>query len=172
MVPPSNDASLLSGSTRVGLLLILLTLSSCAAPPVAEKNVRVSPEALPLPLAPNSCRFTGTVTEILPVDTVAERGACASVPCLALVRIDTVFGYGAAFAAPLSVGAILKIRFPLTLRPSRSLFPAMNDLPPSFSRGDGLTGTMIVREVPSAGREAVEYSIESYFATNKSESAR
>jgi hypothetical protein len=172
MVPPLNDVAVLSRSTRVGLLLVVLSLISCAAPPAAEKSVRLNPDAVPPPLAPSTCRFTGTITEILPVEKTNGRGACMSVPCLALVRIDTVYGCGAAFVTPLSAGTIVRIRFTLTLQPTRALFPAMRDLPPPLGKGDELTAIMTAREIPSTAGDTMEYSIDSYFMTNRPESTR
>jgi hypothetical protein len=168
MVPPPTDVAVLSGSTRLGLFLLIFSLLSCAAPPPAERNVRPITEISGLP--PGACRFAGTISEVLPVEKTT--GACANVPCLAFVRIDTVYGYGAAFVTSLSAGTILKIRFPLTLQPTRALFPAMRDLPPPLGKGDGLTAVMTAREIPSPAGETMEYSIDSYIINNRSESAR
>lgn len=154
------------------LLLLPLFLASCAPTPAVEKKPGPPPDVVPVPLAPNTCQFSGTITEILPVEKSARPGPCASVPCLALVRVDRVLGYGSAFGTPIAAGAILRIRFPFTLAPTPQLFPGTRDLPPTLTKGERLTGTLTSSDVPSTGEQTIEYSLTTYSRTTLPEGVR
>lgn len=168
----------LSGYRHSVFLLVAVLSISCASPPEAEK--KADPPPIPAPLAPNTCQFAGTITEILPVEKTGKQGPCTTVPCLALVRVDRVIGYGSAFGTPIAAGAILRIRFPYTLAPTPALFPTVGDLPPALNKGDSFTATLTSTDVPSpgeltgnnSGTQTLEYTLTTYSRTTGPEGVR
>jgi hypothetical protein len=169
---------LLSGSRHIVPLLVAVLYVSCASPPEVEK--KMGPPPVPAPFAPNTCQFAGTITEILPVEKAGGKGPCSTVPCLALVRVDRVIGYGSAFGTPIAGGTILRIRFPYTLAPTHALFPAVGDLPPALNKGDSFTATLTSTDAPSTGEQkgnlaanqALEYTLTTYSRTTGPEGVR
>ena len=78
-----------------------------------------------LQIPPGTCRIVGKVLAILPDRDPNRQTPCGQVPCRALVRVQRVLGYGAAFQPPLSQGQEIKIYFTFTLSPTGKYFPEL-----------------------------------------------
>jgi len=101
----------------------------------------------PLPfrekISPNHCRITGT---ILSIDdtfrTVNPKDPCSRAPCLAIVRIDKVHGYGSAFNKPLAVGNEITVLFKFSLSPTQNIVPNLERHYPGLSAGSSFQADM------------------------------
>ena len=76
-------------------------------------------------IPPGTCRIVGKILAILPDRDPNRQTPCGQVPCRALVRVQRVLGYGAAFQPPLSQGQEIKIYFTFTLSPTGKYFPEL-----------------------------------------------
>ena len=72
------------------------------------------------------CRMVGTIVSIDERYTSPDaKNPCAQAPCRAVVRIDSILGYGSSFGAPLSIGQQVTMHFMFTLNPTKELFKDM-----------------------------------------------
>jgi hypothetical protein len=76
-------------------------------------------------IAPGACRIVGKIVAILPDQDPNRQGPCGQVPCRALVQVQRVVGYGAAFQPPLTQGQEIKVYFTFTLSPTGKYFPEL-----------------------------------------------
>lgn len=67
---------------------------------------------------------------------------CASVPCEAIVRIDSVLGYGSAFPGAVGVGQTVRVHFRFTLASTEKLFPSMRPPYPGLSVGSRFSASL------------------------------
>ncbi len=92
-------------------------------------------------IAPGYCRIIGTIVLI---DSSLEKGTskspCSKVPCNAVVRIDSIIGYGSN-SSTLSVNKLIDVHFNFTLSPtSKDLFPNMQEYYPGLQTGTRFEG--------------------------------
>lgn len=104
---------------------------------VGTRLTQSKPEPAPSvggePIPPNHCRIIGTIVKIdSTVKSSVPTDPCSKAPCRAIVRIDSVLGYGAAFPRPLSTGDLLTIDFAFTLAPTKDLLPSMSKIYPGL----------------------------------------
>ncbi len=96
----------------------------------------VKPPVVGETIAPNKCRIVATV---LAIDSTLQSGEtaspCARVPCQAIVRVDSILGYGQAFVRPLSKGERIQVMFVFTVGPTKGLFPNMTENYPGVRVG-------------------------------------
>lgn len=109
---------------------------------------------LSLPMPPGTCRVAATVLGVVPPDP-GEAGPCSTIPCSAMVRIDSVLGYGPAFPEPLSAGKVISVRFRYTLSPSKELFPSISILPLPLGKGDAFVAVLEGTDAPAPGGHSV-----------------
>ncbi len=78
----------------------------------------------------NHAKILASVSEIYPV-TEGSQFPCSDYPCRALVKVEKVMGYGHSFGGPLSQGQMMEIYFPLSMGPTKEVFPdrQVKDLP-------------------------------------------
>ena len=88
-----------------------------------ETNPRPTRNAS-LHIPPDHCRVVATVIRIEPiVEETNDKNPCSRFPCRAIVRIDSLVGYGSAFPYPLAPGQQIPVTFALTLGPTKETFP-------------------------------------------------
>ncbi len=116
----------------LALLAACGTQSDKAVREDAQKHALVSNQGESIP--PGKCRIVGT---IIAIDSTLEgNGPCSKAPCRALVRVDSILGYGSAFRNPLPLHGQVSVRFAWTLAPTtEDLFPNMTDRLPGLVTG-------------------------------------
>ena len=105
-------------------------------------------------IAPGKCRIVGTLVAI---DSAMEQsGPCSKAPCRAIVRIDSILGYGSAFGSPLALNKQIAIRFGFTLAPTtKELFPNMTNRLPGLEIGSKFQSDLESQnEMRSAGTQS------------------
>ncbi len=153
--------------TRLVVLLIIISLISfsCSASKQETSSTQETKGgtgtiAFPTPLAPNTCRFIGTVVEIASKRTDADpNDPCSKAPCFATVQIDSVIGYGSAFPTSLGAGATLRARFAHTLSPTKDVMPELTPALPGLQAGSRFKADVIAS--PVLGGE-VSFTIYAY----------
>ena len=118
------------------------------------------PAAAAEEIAPNHCRVSATVISI---DTVYrsldQRDPCSKAPCHVHLRVDSIHGYGQAFAHPLSAGDTLAVTFAFTVAPAKDVLPTMSESYPGVC-----IGTKILTDVlASQSLSAEQFSSLSYY---------
>ncbi len=102
----------------------------------SESASRGFPGNTTAPVPPNHSRIIGVVANI---DDIAETSnlskPCSQAPCQAIIRIESVLGYGSAFGRPLATGSEISVFFPFTLMPTHMLFPTLEKDYPGLSVG-------------------------------------
>jgi len=116
----------------------LVGLSACASQ--TEQSVRDENQnpgqiiAQGERIAPGKCRVLCTVVAI--DSSLEASGPCAKAPCRAVVRVDSILGYGSAFGNPIAVRGEIPVRFAFTLAPTTNdLFPSMTEHLPGLALG-------------------------------------
>lgn len=122
------------------LLVVCLSLFSCRPSKVDKSNTgdsskpRVPTVGENIP--PNSCRVVATVLSIDPIlKSRNEKDPCSKAPCRVLVRVDSILGYGAAFAKPLAVGDTLSVTFAFTVAATKEILPSLSQSYPGVAKG-------------------------------------
>jgi len=123
-----------------GLLCCLLLLEAgCGNNSAARRegeSGRPAPQEAATSIAPNHCRIIGTIVSVDPDFRTGEPGTpTAEEPCLAVVRVDSVLGYGSAFGRPLAQGREIEVLFKFTLSPTKDLFPRLARHYPGLKAG-------------------------------------
>ena len=114
-------------TTIIGLGILILTvfLTGCG-----EKSEQSNTENERI--SPGHASIVGTVTQIeARLDTLASEKPCGNVPCYAIVRVDSILGYGSSFGNPLVKGSTIRLKFMFTLeKTTEEYFPNLKeDLP-------------------------------------------
>jgi len=109
------------------------------------------------------CRIVATV---LSVDSSLAAGSpddpCTKAPCRAMVRIDSVLGYGSAFPLPFTPGQVIRTRFSFTLSPTAVLLPSVKPPLPGLAAGSHFKTDVRSTERPGqAGADQI-FVIDSY----------
>ncbi len=87
----------------------------------AKERIALS---IPPTIPPNNCRVIATVESVdKRLSGANANDPCGKAPCIAIVRIDTVIGYGAAFPKLLSAGQKLIVKFAHTLGQTKQIMP-------------------------------------------------
>jgi hypothetical protein len=158
-------------------LLIVFVAASCMAAcsaqvdkSVQEKNQRQQSNQVPIAdqqtrIAPGRCRIVGTIVSI--DSTLDEKGPCSRAPCRAIVRVDSILGYGSSFGNPIALSKQISVRFAFTIAPTTSdLFPnAMEQLPGLQVGARFQTDIESQNEVGMSGRHS-SYLIQDYKKLN------
>jgi hypothetical protein len=126
---------------RIRLFFVAMALAGLAAcASQTDKSVRQETQKLrPISeqgerIAPGKCRIVGTIVAI--DSTMEATGPCSKAPCRAVVRVDSVLGYGSAFGNPVALQGQIPVRFAFTLAPTtKDLFPNMTDRFPGLALG-------------------------------------
>ncbi|MCH8326485.1 MAG: hypothetical protein IIB83_08000 [Bacteroidetes bacterium] len=100
--------------------------------------------------SPGFARIVGTVIKIEPgLDTNKPNSPCGKVPCITVVKIDSILGYGSAFGKPLNLDTNIKLKFMFTTQETtKELFPNINEYYPGVKVGSQFFGN--VKEIKSS----------------------
>lgn len=110
------------------VLLMLVFIISCSTVKESGKNNNDNAKMV----SPGYCRIKGTIVKI---DSTLEHGnsPCSKVPCSAVVRVDSILGYGAGFGT-IKIGSNINLRFAFTLGPTtKELFPNLTERLPGLN---------------------------------------
>ncbi len=116
-------------------------------------------------IAPNTCRFIGTIVSIDPtLKSKNPADPCAKAPCLATVRIDSVLGYGSAFPTPLSKGKEIRVTFKFTTAPTKEILPNLTESYPGVREGSTFFADLDAHQEPAIGKETggIFYTVYGY----------
>lgn len=112
----------------------------------------ISPDLEQIP--PNVGRIVGTIVSIEKVRAVqGDLSPCARVPCQALVRVESVIGYGSAFPASFKAGDQISVRFAFTLHPTDKLFPKMEHHLPGLKVGQVFKADVTASDLMMSGSQ-------------------
>jgi hypothetical protein len=120
----------------------------------AAKTVAANPAAAPPRIPPGTCRLVGKVVAILPERDPDKQAPCGRVPCRALVRVQRIVGYGAAFQPPLAEGQEIKVYFTFTLSSTGKYFPELTTPLPGLQVGSIFEADMTGPPEPGTARES------------------
>lgn len=84
---------------------------------------------------PDHCRVVGTIVAVTTAIGSNSDDPCAKAPCIAVVKIDEILGYGSAFGTPLKKGKEIRVQFRYTLGPTKEHFPTMSPELPGLTVG-------------------------------------
>jgi hypothetical protein len=145
--------------------------STASAPkkPVTEAPARSmnldSLAALRRMHSPNVFRIVGTVVSIEPPGAEgATTGPCAKAPCMASIRIDSLFYHDSTAAYPFTVGQTVRMRFVYTLAPSRDLFPKAGPDYPGLKTGSAFEADVMRSRPRGASGNEGAFMIAAYTA--------
>ncbi len=115
-------------------------------------------------IPPNHCRIIGVVVEIKDVAASSDvPEQCAQAPCWAIVKIESVLGYGSAFGSPLPQGSEILVHFPFTVMPTRAIFPQIETQFPGLSAGSRFFADLEAQYQPESGNDhSVKYIVYGY----------
>lgn len=153
---------------RVPVLPIILFLiaASCGSSKQEQGQTKRSEWSVPArhtpdTIAPNACRIIATILEVdSSLKGTSEKDPCSKAPCRATVRVDSVLGYGSAFPKPLGEGAVLRVRFLLTLAATDELLPDIKPPLPGLQRGERFRADLTA--MPMMGSSEPSYTIQIY----------
>ncbi len=110
-------------------------------------NLDKQPPIMGETIAPNKCRIIGTVVAIdSTLRSSDPTNPCSKVPCRAIVRVDSILGYGPAFLKPLSEGEKIPVTFVFTTGPTKNLFPNMTQSYPGVRAGSKILADLEAQE--------------------------
>jgi len=108
---------------------------------------------------PNHCRIVGTILSITgTLKTAQADDPLSKVPCLAVVRIDSILGYGSAFTDPLAVGNEISVLFQFTLSPTKDIFPTLQQHYPGLMVGSVLRADLEEIIADEQQKKTLQYS--------------
>lgn len=101
-------------------------------------------------ISPGFAQIIGTVLKIKPgLDTNKTNSPCGKVPCITVVKIDSILGYGSAFGKPLNRDTNIKLKFMFTTQETtKKLFPNINKYYKGVNVGSQFFGN--VKEIKSS----------------------
>jgi hypothetical protein len=129
---------------HVTLLLIIASCSvkrhnSSTLPNDDNSGNKTEKELFPaqMDIAPGHCRILATVLEIDSTSISQDpEDLCSKVPCRAVVRVDTILGYGSSFSGDVSKGKEMPVRFVFSTKNTRSLGMKMEHHLPGLKSRD------------------------------------
>ena len=149
-------------------LISLLVLFSCNSThqkkeqvspgqPQKASSIKIGAQDIP----PGHCRIIGTIVSI---DAIQKTGNAddpySKAPSRAVVRVDSVLGYGQGFIRPLSKSKEVPITFKFTLSPTKDLFKNMTKTYPGLEMGSKFLADVEAQQL--LGTESFQYSISQY----------
>ena len=145
------------------LAVLIMTLAGCKSSDESKESndhqasVQQKPDTPSPGIAPGRCRVVATVVSIDPTLSAMAADPCGTAPCLAVVRIEEVLGYGSSFGSVLRKGQEVKVRFRYTLEESlQPKLPGL-DVGAVFQADVEMTGPVMMGET-----RAADYIVESY----------
>ncbi len=153
---------------NLGVLISLLVLFSCnstqkkkekvsAGQPQKASSLKIGAQNI----SPGQCRIIGTIVSIAEIQQTGNADSpCSQAPCQAIVRVDSVLGYGQGFIRPLSKSKEVPISFKFTLSPTRDLFKNMTTMYPGLTVGSKFRATVEAQQL--LGTKSFKYSISGY----------
>ncbi len=110
------------------LSILLVLIAACSQGSHFSKIGTTGSSSIP----PGYCRIKGTIFRIDSTLDTNDNSPCSKAPCIALVRVDSVLGYGAGFGS-INTGAEINLKFAFTLGPTtKELFPNLSDRLPGL----------------------------------------
>ena len=155
-------------SQTLVVLISLLALFSCkstqqkkeqasADQPQKASSLKIGAHGIP----PGQCRIIGTIISIAEIQQTGNADEpCNQAPCQAVVRVDSVLGYGQGFIRPLSKSKEIPITFKFTLSPTSGLFKNMTKRYPGLKVGSKFNATVAAQQL--LGTKSFKYSISGY----------
>lgn len=141
--------------------VISLSCSTSKQEQSASRQGQEEALAPPSPLAPNTCRLIGTIVEIdAKLAGTDPKDPCSKAPCFAVVRIDSVVGYGSAFPTSLGVGATMRTRFAHTLAATKDVLPEVSPALPGLHAGSRIKAD--VSATTALGSKEPSFTIYAY----------
>ena len=108
------------------------------------------------------CRIVGSIVEIdRQFRTSNADDPCSNAPCLAIVQIDSIVGYGSGFAATFYKGQKISIIFKFSLLPSKQAIPDLKETLPGLKEGSSFIADVDANPVLGQGNKR-QYSIYKY----------
>ena len=145
------------------LALILFLVSCSSTKEMADQNQKNAPQSAGPGVAPDHCRIVGTVVKVETSGSSDATDPCSKAPCLATVRVEQILGYGSGFARTLHKDEEIKVRFSLTLSPTKEILPEVVPPLPGLSVGSRFQADITGGRVPMmAGQGAPPYVTDLY----------
>ena len=115
-------------------------------------------------IAPNHSRIVGTIVSIDKTLLSADSSTLYSKhPSRAVVRIDSVLGYGSAFPEPLAAGTEIPVFFKFTLSPTKDILPDMTQEYPGLSVNSTFLADVEAADAPETSKDkSITYTIYGY----------
>ena len=154
------------------VILAVLVLSSCGSskqdaahldPPSSNQKKEII--ATPLPISPNNCRVVATIVRVdNPASGLSEKDPCSKAPCSALIRIDSVLGYGSSFPKTLSTNQELQVKFAFTLSATADKMPEVKPALPGLKVKSRFIANIV--GISTMGKSEPVFTIYNYDTTN------
>ena len=150
------------------VLIFIVVFAACKSSYNKKTDETQSIQTLKVkPNPPNTCRIFGTIISI--DENFSSENAddpCRKAPCLAIVRVDSILGYGQGFIRPLAKGKTIEVSFKFTLGATEALFPNMQETYPGLNPGDSFMAEVGVNRVQFQGQKGAQYYIYGYEKIN------
>ncbi len=155
-------------SINLVALISFLVLFSCnsthqkkeqvsAGQPQKASSLKIAARDIP----PGHCRIIGTIVSIDAIQKTGNADApCSQTPCRAVVRVDSVLGYGQGFIKPLAMSKEFSAIFKFTLGPTKDLFQNMTKTYPGLEVGSKFLADVEAHEL--IGTKTINYLIYGY----------
>ncbi len=115
----------------------------------------------PPPISPNHCKVVATVDSIdRKLRGTSAKDPCSKAPCVAMVKIDSVLGYGSAFPKALAPGMKLNVKFAHSINPTKDVWPEIQ--PPLPGLRVGAKFEALINGTSVMGKTEPEFTIYSY----------
>ncbi len=157
---------ILTAVLSLGLILGCGSSKIIAEKNSGEKEVQ-RPPAQSKKIPPGQCMIAGTVISVdSTLDKYSSKDPCSINPCKAVVRVDSIIGYGSSFP-PLQKRTSIDLYFYFTLGPTdKNLFPNLKEFYPGLKTGDTFTGNIIVRHTMNSNSKLKQFAIYGYQRIN------
>ncbi len=155
-------------SQTLVVLISLLALFSCkstqqkkeqasADQPQKASSLKIGAHGIP----PGQCRIIATIVSIAEIQKTGNADdPCSQAPCQAVVRVDSVLGYGQGFIKPLAKSKEFLAIFKFTLGQTKDLFQNMTKTYPGLEVGSKFLANVEAHEL--IGTRTIKYSIYGY----------
>lgn len=116
-------------------------------------------------IPPNHARIVGTIVSMTSFSSANADDPCSKAPCIAVVKIESIEGFGSGFTEPVGPGKEVRVRFRYTLAPTKDLFPEMSPPMPGLKNGSRFKADLMMTGVSIAGEPLVKtFSVDRYEA--------
>ncbi len=156
--------------TQRFLFLLLVLLLGCRSTQETMKDDSAKEEQTnpgePGPgVPPNHVRIVGTIVSMSSVPSANADDPCSKAPCMAVVKIESIEGFGSGFIEPIGPGMEVRVRFRYTLAPTKELFPEMSPSMPGLNNGSKFKADLMMSGVSIAGESQPKtFSVDRYEA--------